>query len=152
MPNESINDEAKKVLISYKQLVVRKQQMENVINRLEKSIQSIKGPNFDSNCFSGGNSSVAAKIARLVDLKAQFEHIEVLIYSSLLEIEKVLMLVAQEGVLFANILHYKFIEFKTIDEISETIKYSRPQSIRKYNAALRCFYRKFKEVKRYGDS
>lgn len=142
MPN---NEEAKKILKSYKQLIIRKQQMQKTINNLESAIQTAKGSNLDQNGFGGCNSSVAAKIARLVDLKMQFEKLEMQIYQQLFEIEKVLYLVASAGVIFANILYYKFIEFKTIEDIAELLGYCRSQTIRIYNKALVNFYIKYEE-------
>ncbi len=145
------NEEAKKILKDYKQLIIRKKQLKKVIDSLERDIQTAKGINLDNDACGGYNLPLSAKIARLADLKANYEEIVGMIDSKLLEIEKLLMMVAEEQTLGANILHYKFIEEKTIEEISTTIRYSYPQTIRIYNSALKCFFIKFQNLKRETD-
>lgn len=139
------NEEAKKILKDYKQLIIRKKQLKKVIDSLERDIQSAKGINLDNDVCGGYNLPLSAKIARLADLKAKYEEIVEMIDSKLLEIERLLMMVAEEQTLGANILHYKFIEGKTIEEISLLIGYTYRQTIRIYNSALKCFYIKFQD-------
>ena len=138
-------EDAKKILKEYKHLIVRRNQLKKVIDTLEHDIQSAKGINFDNDASGGYNLPLSAKIARLADLKAKYEEIVEKIDAKIFEIEKLLMLVAEEQTLGANVLHYKFIEGKTIEEIGTIIGYAHRQTIRIYNSALRCFYIKFQE-------
>lgn len=140
------NEEAKKLLKEYKQLIVRKKQLDKLISDLEKEVLSAKSPIVDPTLI-GSNSSLASKISFLVDLKNEYENIVINLNNKILIIEKALMNVAKNsGVLYANILHYKFIEGNTLEAISVIIGYSYPQTIRIYNSALKNFYISFSKV------
>lgn len=145
MPNK---EKAKEILKKYKQLITRRNQLTNVITNLERNIQSVKGANLEPNLVGDGNSTISQKIARLVDLQVEFELINQQIYTKVLIIEKVLQKVAEEGVLYANILHYKFVDLMNIESIAVIIRYSYRQTIRIYNAALIKFYKNFSEVEK----
>lgn len=139
-------EEAKKILKGYKQLLIRRNQLEKIVSKLEAEVINLKGPNYGDNSTGIGNSSITAKIAKLVDLKNELETFEDKCNSKLLEIESVLQLVAEkDGVIYANILHFKFVDFYLLDYIAELVGYSRCQTIRYYNESLNCFYTKYKE-------
>ena len=144
-------DEAKKMLKDYKQLLIRKKQLATVIEELDRIVTSAKSPNFEQNMSGGYDLSISEKIARLVDLEHEFERINIQLQEKILIIERILMKVAEEQTLGANILHYKFVDNLTLEAISVIINYSYRNTVRIYNSAIRSFYINFqKEVTQNG--
>ena len=140
MEEKNIKEKSKKILIEFKQLYIRKKQLLNIINNLEKEIQTAKSPSMSLNSFAGNITTMTAKIAKLVDYKQQYDEIIELMNNKLWKIEKVLLLICEQNPVGANILHYHFIDQLSFEKISVKINFSYRQTLRYYNKALQNFY------------
>lgn len=139
---EKLN-KAKSILKDYKQIKIRKEQLEKIVNNLKHQIQSCKSPSFSDmpHASSKIGNATTQRIANLVDTELKLNEIVKRYNNELLLIEYALNEVAEQyGVLGANILHYKFIDGLSLDKIAEIIKYTKRQTIRIYNIALAVFY------------
>lgn len=140
MEEKNIKEKSKKILIEFKQLYIRKKQLLNIINNLEKEIQTAKSPSMSLNSFAGNNTTMSAKIAKLVDYKQQYDDIIELMNNKLWKIEKVLLLICEQNPVGANVLHYHFVEQLSFEKIACKINFSYRQTLRYYNNALQNFY------------
>lgn len=139
---EKLN-KAKSILRDYKQIKIRKEQLEKIVNKLKHQIQSCKSPSFSDMppVSSKIGNATTQRIANLVDTELKLNEIVKRYNNELLLIEYALNEVAEQyGVLGANILHYKFVDCLSLEKIAEIIKYTKRQTIRIYNTALAVFY------------
>ena len=97
MEEKNIKEKTKKILIEFKQLYIRKKQLLNIINNLEKEILTAKSPSMSLNSFAGNNTTMTAKIAKLVDYKQQYDEIIEVMNNKLWKIEKVLLLICEQN-------------------------------------------------------